>query len=1105
MDNQLISRSIIYGNLRRTLKRHLLSSKSVFQINDLALKYFGIYNDAGELIGYQCPYSEKKMTNTKKIVLEHIISVNSGGGTTLFNCIPTLEIVNKRDEKGTKHLIEWWTGSKYWNNDAPQRLEKLVQYILESYEITFNQNEIGYDDIDVEELGDVGYDQSNDGEANLTTTQEEEQVESTSLISYYGFINDALNELKNYTDVSSYQFRLQTLVGQNFFGNIDMQVKIQEFLKEFIKNKFEFEDRTELRFVLNIDIESLSKSLENYSEGDMFLELEKRINNIEKILDNNNLSLYSFFEDKNVLNYLNKSVNELTNDDINNLVNEINICAHDKFNKFIDFVLEHNGVLPGKSSRDKEEKKLGDYRNNIQHYDNRYNSFTVKLSKEQLEYLHNSDYKNLREIYKTILFKAVAKRFETGELDIKLDYEDLKMVFKIEEYLSKRKGKTIEEQIELEREYKDYIVIGSQFNEFVDFVLEHSGVLPRTKSRDEKEEKLGEFRSKIRTFVSERSSFSVTLSKEQLEYLHNSDYKNLREIYKTILFKAVAKRFETGELDIKLDYEDLKMVFKIEEYLSKRKGKTIEEQIELEREYKDYIVIGSQFNEFVGFVLEHGGLLPSLGSRNEEEQKLGRFRNSIQSFESKSVSFAVKLSKEQLKYLHDSEYESLRDIYKTILFKTVEKRFETGKPNVKLDYEDLEMVVKIEEYLGKRKGKTIEEQIEIEREYKDYIVITSRFNEFIYFVLEHNGALPRASIEDEKENELGIFRNDIQHYDSRYNNFTAKLSKERLEYLHDSEYESLREIYKTILFKTVEKRFETGKPNVKLDYEDLEMVVKIEEYLGKRKGKTIEEQIELEKEYKNYIVIGSQFNEFVGFVLEHNGVLPNTKSRDEKEKKLGGFRSGIQKFDIRRSCFTITLSKEQLEYLHDSEYESLREIYKTILFKAVEKRFETGELDIKLDYEDLEMVFKIEEYLSKRKGKTLEEYIELERKYKDYIVIGSQFNEFVGFVLEHNGVLPNTKSRYEKEKKLGGFRSGIQKFDIRRSCFTVTLSKEQLKYLHDSEYESLREIYDNIMRKAHEKDYSEYIGIDKEIRKEIVEIEPKNLNDCDLIKKGRIA
>ena len=318
MDNQLISRSIIYGNLRRTLKRYLLSSKSVFQINDLALKYFGIYNDAGELIGYQCPYSGKKITNTKKIVLEHIISVNSGGGTTLFNCIPTLEIVNKRDEKGTKHLIEWWTGSKYWNNDAPQRLEKLVQYILESYEITFNQNAIGYDDIDVEELGDVGYDQINDGEADLTTTQEEEQVESTSLISYYGFINDALNELKNYTDVSSYQFRLQTLVGQNFFGNIDRQIKIQEFLKEFIKNKFEFEDRTELRFVLNIDIESLSKSLENYSEGDMFLELEKRINNIEKILDNNNLSLYSFFEDKNVLNYLNKSVNELTNDDINN-------------------------------------------------------------------------------------------------------------------------------------------------------------------------------------------------------------------------------------------------------------------------------------------------------------------------------------------------------------------------------------------------------------------------------------------------------------------------------------------------------------------------------------------------------------------------------------------------------------------------------------------------------------------------------------------------------------------------------------------------------------------------------------------------------------------
>ena len=544
MDNQLISRSIIYGNLRRTLKKHLLSSKSVFQINELALKYFGIYNDAGELIGYQCPYSGKKITNIKKIVLEHMIPVNSGGGTTLFNCIPTSKMVNNSSEKGTKHLIEGWIRSKYWDNDAPKRLERLVQYIFESYEITFSQNEMKYDDTDVEELDDVDYDYGVDDEDDLTTTQEDEQqVESTSLISYYGFINDILNELKNYTDVSSYQFRLQTLVGQNFFGNIDRQVKIQEFLKEFIKNKFEFEDRTELRFVLNIDIESLSKSLENYSEGDMFLELEKRINNIEKILDNNNLSLYSFFEDKNVLNYLNKSVNELTNDDINNLVNDINICAHDKFNKFIGFVLKHNGDLPGKSSRDKEEKKLGDYRNNIQHYDSRSSSFTVKLPKEQLEYLHGSEYKSLREIYKTILYKTVEKRFETGELDIKLDYEDLEMVVKIEEYLGKRKGKTIEEQIELEREYKDYIVISSQFNEFVEFVLEHNGVLPNTKPRYEKDKKIGGFRRGIQKFDSRRSCFTVTLSKEQLKYLHNSEYESLREIYDNIMRKAHEKDY----------------------------------------------------------------------------------------------------------------------------------------------------------------------------------------------------------------------------------------------------------------------------------------------------------------------------------------------------------------------------------------------------------------------------------------------------------------------------------------------------------------------------------------------------------------------------------
>ena len=38
-----------------------------------------------------CPYSGKVFTDYRKIVLKHIILVDSKGGTVLFNCIPTSE------------------------------------------------------------------------------------------------------------------------------------------------------------------------------------------------------------------------------------------------------------------------------------------------------------------------------------------------------------------------------------------------------------------------------------------------------------------------------------------------------------------------------------------------------------------------------------------------------------------------------------------------------------------------------------------------------------------------------------------------------------------------------------------------------------------------------------------------------------------------------------------------------------------------------------------------------------------------------------------------------------------------------------------------------
>lgn len=132
-----VSEFAVDSNLRRAANEGLIAVLDNNMMHDLAYKYFGIYEN-DELIGYQCPYSGKIYSNPQDIILEHIIPVKSGGGTVLFNCIPASIEVNSTTEKGARHLIEWWANSKYWDINAPKRLEKLVNYILDGYENVFN-------------------------------------------------------------------------------------------------------------------------------------------------------------------------------------------------------------------------------------------------------------------------------------------------------------------------------------------------------------------------------------------------------------------------------------------------------------------------------------------------------------------------------------------------------------------------------------------------------------------------------------------------------------------------------------------------------------------------------------------------------------------------------------------------------------------------------------------------------------------------------------------------------------------------------------------------------------------------------------------------------
>ena len=108
--------------------------------------------------------------------------------------------------------------------------------------------------------------------------------------------------------------------------------------------------------------------------------------------------------------------------------------------------------------------------------------------------------------------------------------------------------------------------------------------------------------------------------------------------------------------------------------------------------------------------------------------------------------------------------------------------------------------------------------------------------------------------------------------------------------------------------------------------------------------------------------------------------------------------------------FNNILNKEQLEYLHNSEYESVREIYKVILNRAIEN-------NIEIEYVDELMKEKIIEYNQKKsKISTLKEQLTLEQQYQDYIIIEGQFNEFISYVINNNGELPSQTSVEKKYK-----------------------------------------------------------------------------------------
>ena len=335
----LISYSQVDGNLRRTADRGLVSELYRRQMNALALKYFGVDSNGNytenkeDIVAYRCPYSGEIISDLSTAHLEHILPVSSNGGTVLFNCIPILDKVNlsKRDEA---NLLVWWQEQNYFNYD---RLERLIQYMLEAYTLAFKEpTEEELYDYD-NSLNSDDYIENDDLSIDLKDkTSNQTNINIQQTITYYQLINDLINELSKNRDVSRYNSQLNSLKEQNIFDNIDELEKVINAVQTVFKEVLGENSKRYLSYSLNIDMNKLLSSLKT---KDYESEIRARLSFINELVKDNNKEINDYFEsladieEENILYKYNPH-----QEDITYFLNSIRISHKSKIRIFIEML-----------------------------------------------------------------------------------------------------------------------------------------------------------------------------------------------------------------------------------------------------------------------------------------------------------------------------------------------------------------------------------------------------------------------------------------------------------------------------------------------------------------------------------------------------------------------------------------------------------------------------------------------------------------------------------------------------------------------------------------------------------------------------------------------
>ena len=353
---RLITNSQIDSNLRRSMEYNNLALLNNRKLTALSLLYFGIKDENNRYIGYICPYTGKYYDlnelnyelskpyndrNKDKILeLEHIRPHSSGGGTILFNTIPSSVEANSLAEKSNLHLLDWFSqsGSKYYNKE---RLYNLVNYILSAYSISFKE----YLDSNLEYSYDFEYNddlETDNVEVENPIKYKTKNKKNIEIEDYIPFVNSLINKLKDDGyNIEEFNYRLEELQNNGIINDIDKYTNTQEIIEKLFKEYSSDDNTSYLTYSLNINYIKLSNSINTTNKEEIESILRNRLSIIKNIVDNANKNMKDYFIS---LRY-NQEIDIIykdnpTEEEIEVFIKNIKISHDTKIKVFIDMLSE---------------------------------------------------------------------------------------------------------------------------------------------------------------------------------------------------------------------------------------------------------------------------------------------------------------------------------------------------------------------------------------------------------------------------------------------------------------------------------------------------------------------------------------------------------------------------------------------------------------------------------------------------------------------------------------------------------------------------------------------------------------------------------------------